>query len=93
MLHRVTVFGPGYNWNCGFSFTSSSRIDAFRKVKAAVAKIPDAAIRPTDEELDDGYASLAKWDKSTRSSSPRMSHEPSSRRWNLTLERITEQRR
>jgi hypothetical protein len=74
-------------WNCGYRFTSKSRITAYRKAKAAVMRIPDAALRPTDETLDAAYASLAQWDRSQRSKSPRMSHEPGNRAYYMDIER------
>ncbi len=83
MMFRIEI-GSSL-WNCAYARTSNSRITAFRKVCADVAKIPDPSLRPSEAELTAAYTSLASWDRRTRS--PRMSHEPGDRRWYLNIER------
>ncbi|HTU54754.1 MAG TPA: hypothetical protein VMF62_12360 [Acetobacteraceae bacterium] len=75
------------NWGCAYSFSHARRIEAFRLAKAAVSKIPDPALRPSEAELDSAYASLAAWDRHG-GKSPRMTHESASRAWYLQIDRL-----
>lgn len=86
-MFRVTV-GSSL-WGCAFGFTCKRRIVAFRKVKAAIAQIPDAKYRPTESELDAAYQSLGKWSRRMHGRSPHMSHEPGSRAWYLNIDRVS----
>ena len=86
-MFTVTVQSP--LWGCGYYRSHKSRIEAFRAVVRDVAKIPtDYRLRAVSEiDLIEAYRSLAEWDRRGKHKATRMSHEPASRLWSLTIER------